>query len=52
MKRTVLAFEGVAPDEVTVDLLIALTEVSEEHGLNVQGVGINWRASSGEDTER
>lgn len=47
-----LAFEGVGPDEVTVDFLVDLMDLSEKHGLDVDGIGINWRESCGEDPER
>lgn len=49
MKSTRLTFEGVAPEEVTVELLVDLGEVAEAHGLDVRGVGINWRDSCGEE---
>lgn len=48
MKSTRLTFEGVAPEEVTVDLMVEFGEVPEEHGLDVRGVGMNWRESCGE----
>lgn len=46
MKRTTLAFEGVAPDEVTEELLVALLDVGEEHGLDIGGIGIDRRETS------
>lgn len=51
MTWTTLAFEGVAPDEVTEDLLVELMDVCEDHGLDVDGVSIDWRDSRGEPGE-
>lgn len=42
-KHTRLTFEGFPPDEVTVEFLLALMDVSEEHGLDVVSVGISRR---------
>lgn len=45
-RYTRLTFEGFSPDEVTVEFLLALMEASEEHGLDVESIGINRRESS------
>lgn len=47
MKRTTLTFEGVAPDEVTEEFLVAMMNVCEEHRLDVAGISVDRRESSG-----
>lgn len=43
MKSTQLVIEGVSPDEITTDFLVAIHEASVEHDLNVQGISIQYR---------
>lgn len=45
MKRTSLSLEGVAPEEVTEELLVELLNVCEEYGLDLEGIGIDLRES-------
>lgn len=47
MKQTTLTFEGMAPDEVTEELLVAMMDLCEAHGMEVEGVGIDRRNSEG-----
>lgn len=46
MKRTQLALEGVSPDEITAAFLVALMELSDEHGLETVGVSIIRRSEN------
>lgn len=45
MTWTTLTVEGVAPEEVTEAFLVELMDLCEDHGLEVAGVGIDWRKS-------
>jgi hypothetical protein len=42
VKSTQLVIEGVSPDEITTDFLVAVEEASEDHDLDVRGVSIQW----------
>ncbi|WP_274380990.1 hypothetical protein [Halorussus salinus] len=43
MKSTRLVVEGVSPDEITVDLLVAVEEAAQDHDLGVEGISIQRR---------
>lgn len=45
MTWTALALEGVAPNEVTAELLVELMDLCAEHGLDVEGISVNRRGS-------
>lgn len=43
MNATHLVIEGVSPDEITTDFLVAVEEVSTDHGLDAEGISIKRR---------
>jgi len=40
VKYTHLIIEGVSPDEITTDFLVAVEDASKDHDLDAQGISI------------